>query len=67
MKPFNYRLIDYSSRLIKFIFADQEEEKKKKEMKDNAKKELEEWYKHHKEAIEKTRLANRYDRYFITI
>lgn len=40
-------------------FVDQEEEKKKKEMRENAKKELEEWYKHHKEAIEKTRLANR--------
>lgn len=39
---------------------DEEEEHKKKEMKEQAKKELEEWYKHHKEAIEKTRSANRY-------
>jgi hypothetical protein len=28
-------------------------------MKEAARKELEDWYKHHKEAIEKTRLANR--------
>lgn len=28
-------------------------------MKEVARKELEDWYKHHKEAIEKTRLANR--------
>lgn len=28
-------------------------------MKEQAKKELEEWYKHHKEAIDKTRSANR--------
>lgn len=38
---------------------DEEEEKKKQEMKENARKELEEWYRHHKEAIEKTRAANR--------
>jgi len=38
---------------------DAEEEKKKTEMKEAARKELEDWYKHHKEAIEKTRLANR--------
>ncbi|XP_032784096.2 clathrin light chain isoform X4 [Daphnia magna] len=38
---------------------DEEEERKKKEMKEAAKKELEEWYKHHKEAIDKTRSANR--------
>jgi len=38
---------------------DEEEEKKKKEMKEQASKELEEWYLQHKETIEKTRLANR--------
>ena len=35
-------------------------ETKKKEMKEAARKELEDWYKHHKEAIEKTRSANRF-------
>lgn len=40
-------------------WEDEEEERKKKEMKEAAKKELEEWYKHHKEAIDKTRSANR--------
>merc|ERR1712116_83680 len=35
------------------------EEKKKKEMKEQASKELEEWYSQHKETIEKTRLSNR--------
>merc|ERR1712137_513434 len=38
---------------------DEEEEKKKKEMKEQASKELEEWYSQHKETIEKTRLSNR--------
>merc|ERR1712179_206371 len=37
----------------------EEEEKKKKEMKEQASKELEEWYSQHKETIEKTRLSNR--------
>lgn len=39
--------------------TDEEEEKKKKEMKEQASKELEEWYSQHKETIEKTRLSNR--------
>ncbi|XP_046458334.1 clathrin light chain-like isoform X1 [Daphnia pulex] len=38
---------------------DEEEERKKQEMKEAARKELEDWYKHHKETIEKTRSANR--------
>jgi len=38
---------------------DEEEERKKKEMKEQASKELEEWYTQHKETIEKTRLSNR--------
>ena len=40
-------------------WIDEEEERKKKEMKEQARKELEDWYKHHKEAIDKTRSANR--------
>ena len=42
------------------VKSDEEEERKKKEMKEAARKELEDWYKHHKEAIEKTRSANRF-------
>ncbi|XP_076767176.1 clathrin light chain isoform X2 [Xylocopa sonorina] len=38
---------------------DAEEEKKKEEWKEAAKKELEEWYKHHAEAISKTKTTNR--------
>ncbi|XP_012529421.1 clathrin light chain isoform X2 [Monomorium pharaonis] len=38
---------------------DAEEEKKKEEWKEAAKKELEEWYKHHAEAINKTKATNR--------
>ncbi|TGZ38329.1 clathrin light chain isoform X2 [Temnothorax curvispinosus] len=38
---------------------DAEEEKKKEEWKEAAKKELEEWYKHHAEAINKTKTTNR--------
>ncbi|OXU31969.1 hypothetical protein TSAR_013081 [Trichomalopsis sarcophagae] len=38
---------------------DSEEEKKKEEWKEAAKKELEEWYKHHAEAISKTKATNR--------
>lgn len=42
------------------IFLDEEEERKKTEMKEQAHKELDDWYKHHKETIEKTRAANRF-------
>lgn len=38
---------------------DAEEEKKKEEWREVAKKELEEWYKHHAEAINKTKTTNR--------
>jgi len=38
---------------------DEEEEKKKEEWMEAAKKELEEWYKHHAEAISKTKASNR--------
>lgn len=39
--------------------ADREEEKKKQEWREIAKKELEEWYRNHEEAIAKTKAANR--------
>jgi hypothetical protein len=42
-----------------YFSTDEEEERKKQEMKEAARKELEDWYKHHKETIEKTRSANR--------
>ncbi|CAD1470094.1 unnamed protein product, partial [Heterotrigona itama] len=38
---------------------DEEEEKKKEEWREAARKELEEWYKHHAEAISKTKTTNR--------
>lgn len=38
---------------------DAEEEKKKEEWREAARKELEEWYKHHAEAISKTKTTNR--------
>lgn len=38
---------------------DEEEEKKKLELRDQAKKELEDWYKHHEESISKTKASNR--------
>ncbi|XP_015596887.1 clathrin light chain isoform X4 [Cephus cinctus] len=38
---------------------DAEEEKKKEEWREAAKKELEEWYKHHTETISKTKATNR--------
>ncbi|XP_033315437.1 clathrin light chain isoform X2 [Bombus bifarius] len=38
---------------------DAEEEKKKEEWKEAARRELEEWYKHHAEAISKTKTTNR--------
>lgn len=40
-------------------FLDAEEEKKKEEWREAAKKELEEWYKHHAETINKTKTTNR--------
>lgn len=38
---------------------DREEEKKKLELREDAKKELEDWYKHHEESISKTKASNR--------
>ncbi|XP_059142244.1 clathrin light chain A-like isoform X4 [Physella acuta] len=38
---------------------DSEEEKRKKELKEKAKKELDDWYKHHTEQLEKTKENNR--------
>lgn len=42
-----------------FFLIDKEEEKKKQEWREIAKKELEEWYRNHEEAIAKTKAANR--------
>lgn len=39
---------------------DREEERKKEELREQARKELEDWYKHHEEAISKTKAANRW-------
>lgn len=39
--------------------SDAEEEKKKEELRQVAKRELEEWYRHHNELIVKTKQANR--------
>nr|XP_040235957.1 clathrin light chain isoform X3 [Anopheles coluzzii] len=38
---------------------DREEERKKDELREQARKELEDWYKHHEETISKTKSANR--------
>lgn len=38
---------------------DREEERKKEELREQARKELEDWYKHHEESISKTKAANR--------
>lgn len=42
-----------------FFSTDKEEEKKKLELREIAKRELEEWYTNHEEAIAKTKAANR--------
>lgn len=44
---------------------DREEEKKKEELREQAKKELEDWYKHHQETISKTKSSNRYTQHFL--
>lgn len=44
---------------------DREEEKKKEELREQAKKELEDWYKHHEETISKTKSSNRYCVYLV--
>lgn len=38
---------------------DREEELKKTELREQARKELEDWYKHHEESIAKTKTTNR--------
>lgn len=38
---------------------DREEERKREELREQARKELEDWYKHHEEAISKTKASNR--------
>lgn len=38
---------------------DREEELKKTELREQARKELEDWYKHHEESISKTKTTNR--------
>lgn len=45
--------------LTRWKLLDAEEEKKREEWREAAKKELEEWYKHHAEAINKTKTTNR--------
>lgn len=40
--------------------SDANEEKRKEELREGAKKELDEWYRHHEEQISKTKTANRY-------
>lgn len=42
-----------------WFIADANEEKKKEEWREAAKKELEEWYRHHEDLIAKTKAANR--------
>lgn len=38
---------------------DREEDKKREELREQARKELEDWYKHHEESILKTKATNR--------
>lgn len=45
--------------LTNVLIVDKEEEKKKLELREIAKNELEEWYRNHEEAIAKTKAANR--------
>jgi hypothetical protein len=40
--------------------SDANEEKRKEELREGARKELAEWYRHHEEQIAKTKTANRY-------
>ena len=45
---------------LRDALADEAEEKAKEEWRQKAKKELDDWYKHHAEQLEKTRENNRY-------
>nr|CAI5850920.1 unnamed protein product [Callosobruchus analis] len=49
----------YAERFQRGRGSDKEEEKKKQELREIAKKELEDWYKNHEETIAKTKAANR--------
>ncbi|CAH0560866.1 unnamed protein product [Brassicogethes aeneus] len=53
---FEYKLIHLKNM---YFILDKEEEKKKLELREVAKKELEDWYKNHADTIEKTKAANR--------
>jgi hypothetical protein len=46
-------------KIIVILFLDAAEEVKKEELRVSARKELDEWYKHHEELIAKTKAANR--------
>ncbi|XP_033726584.1 clathrin light chain A-like isoform X5 [Pecten maximus] len=46
-------------QVLKLEAKDKEEEKKQEEMRDGAKKELDDWYKHNQEQLEKTKENNR--------
>jgi DNA phosphorothioation-dependent restriction protein DptG len=55
------RIIGDASLLLIFTnISDANEEKRKEELREGAKKELAEWYRHHEEQIAKTKTANRY-------
>ena len=45
---------------LRGVLADEAEERAKEEWRQKAKKELDDWYKHHAEQLEKTRENNRY-------
>lgn len=47
------------NRFVLLIFSDAEDEKKREEWREQAKKELEEWYARYAEQIEKTKSNNR--------
>jgi hypothetical protein len=51
---------DATLLLILTDISDANEEKRKEELQEGARKELAEWYRHHEEQIGKTKTANRY-------
>lgn len=50
--------------LILTDISDANEEKRKEELREGARKELAEWYRHHEDQIAKTKTANRYGFFF---
>jgi hypothetical protein len=61
------RIIGDASLLhILINISDANEEKRKEELREGAKKELAEWYRHHEDQIAKTKTANRYCFFFIS-